>query len=250
MPQSSASKLPEWMTVVSDIEAFNRAAAGEFVNCATSAVREQGRFSVALSGGNTPRAVYSLLAEKYANSVSWEQVFVFFGDERHVPPDHPDSNFRMANESLLSRVPIPAKNIHRIQAELAAPMAADQYQATLREFFSLQESQLPQFDLVMLGMGEDGHTASLFPGTAALEETSRTVVANHVEKLQTDRVTLTFPVLNSARKVLIIIAGENKAPIVRDIVNSPEKYLYPIQRVRPQSGRLLWLVEQQAASLI
>ncbi|HKT51747.1 MAG TPA: 6-phosphogluconolactonase [Candidatus Angelobacter sp.] len=250
MTQSSVSKVPEWMAVVSDTEALNHAAASEFVNCATRAIRERGRFSVALSGGKTPRAIYSLLAEKYANSISWEQVFVFFGDERHVPPEHPDSNFRMANESLLSRVPIPAKNIHRVQAELAAPMAADQYQATLREFFSLQDGELPQVDLVMLGMGEDGHTASLFPGTAALEETSRTVVANHVEKLQADRITLTFPVLNAANEVLIIIAGENKAPVVRDIVNSPEKCLYPIQRVRPRHGRLLWLVEQQAASLI
>jgi 6-phosphogluconolactonase len=250
MTQSRISKLPEWMAVVSDAEALRHAAAGEFVNCATSAVRERGRFTVALSGGNTPRAVYSLLAEKYAHSLSWERVFVFFGDERHVPPDHPDSNFRMANESLLSRVPIPATNVYRIQAELAAPVAADQYQAGLQEFFSLRNGELPQFDLVMLGMGEDGHTASLFPGTAALEETSRTVVANHVEKLQTDRITLTFPVLNAATEVLIIIAGENKAPIIRDIVNSPEKCLYPIQRVRPRNGRLLWLLEQQAANLI
>lgn len=250
MAQSGVSKLPEWMTVVADTEALNHAAAGEFVNCATRAIRERGRFSVALSGGNTPRAIYSLLAEKYAHFISWEQVFVFFGDERHVPPDHPDSNFRMANQSLLSRVPIPAKNIHRIQAELAAPIAADQYQATLQEFFSLQDGELPRFDLVMLGMGDDGHTASLFPGTAALEETSRTVVANHVEKLQSDRITLTFPVLNATSAVLITIAGGNKAPIVRDIVNSPEKNLYPIQRVRPRNGRLLWLVEQQAASLL
>lgn len=250
MAQSSVSKVPEWMAVVSDTQALNHAAADEFVNCATTAFRERGRFCVALSGGKTPRAIYSLLAEKYADSVSWEQVFVFFGDERHVPPDHPDSNFRMANESLLSHVPIPAKNIHRVQAELAPPMAADQYQATLQEFFSLHDGELPRFDLVMLGMGEDGHTASLFPGTAALEETSRTVVANHVEKLQTDRITLTFPVLNSASEVLITIAGENKAPVIRDIVNSPEQNLFPIQRVRPRHGRLLWLVEQQAASLI
>ena len=250
MAQSSVSKLPKWMTVVPDIESLNHAAAGEFVNCANGAISERGRFTVVLSGGNTPRAIYSLLAERYAHTISWEQVFVFFGDERHVPPDHPDSNFRMANESLLSHVPIPAKNIHRVQAELAAPMAADQYQATLREFFSLQDGDLPQFDLVMLGMGEDGHTASLFPGTPALEETSRTVVANHVEKLETDRITLTFPVLNATSEVLIMIAGENKAPVVRDIVNSPERCLYPIQRVRPCNGRLLWLVEQKAASLI
>lgn len=250
MPQSSVSKVPEWMTVVSDREALNHAAATEFVNCATMAVRERGRFTVALSGGNTPRSIYSLLAEKYAHALSWDKIFVFFGDERHVPPNDPDSNFRMASESLLSRVPIPAKNVHRIQAEVDAHMAADQYQATLREFFSLQEGQVPRFDLVMLGMGEDGHTASLFPGTAALEETSRIVVANHVEKLQTDRITLTFPVLNAAAEVMVVIAGKNKARVIQDIVKSPQESLYPIQRVHPKEGRLLWLVEQEAAGLL
>ena len=250
MPERSVSKVPEWMTVVSDTEALNHAAATEFVNCATRAVRERRRFTVALSGGNTPRSIYSLLAEKYAHALFWDEIFIFFGDERHVPPNDPDSNFRMASESLLSRVPIPAKNVHRIQAEVDARMAADQYQATLREFFSLQNGALPRFDLVMLGMGEDGHTASLFPGTAALEETSRTVVANHVEKLQTDRITLTFPVLNAAAEVMVVIAGKNKARVIQDIVNSPQESLYPIQRVHPKEGRLLWLVEQEAAGLL
>jgi 6-phosphogluconolactonase len=250
MTQSSVSRLPEWMTIVQDIQALNQAAANEFVRCASNAVREQGRFAVALSGGNTPRAIYSLLAEKYANSLPWEQIFVFFGDERHVPPNDPDSNFRMANESLLSRVPIPAKNVHRIQAELNASTAADQYEATLREFFAPPNGQLPRFDLVMLGMGEDGHTASLFPGTTALEENSRLVVANHVEKLQTDRITLTFPLLNAAAEVMVAVAGENKARVVSDIVSSPQKTLYPIQRVDPRGGRLLWLVEQKAASSV
>ena len=250
MPQSSVSKVPEWMTVVSNTEALNHAAATEFVNCATRAVRERGRFTVALSGGNTPRNIYSLLAEKYAHALSWGKIFVFFGDERHVPPDDPDSNFRMASESLLSRVPIPAKNVHRIQAELDARMAADQYEATLREFFALSNGHLPRFDLVMLGMGDDGHTASLFPGTTALDENSRLVVANHVEKLQTDRITLSFPVLNAAAEVMVVIAGEKKAPVIREILSSSQRSLYPIQRVHPKEGRLLWLVEQEAASLL
>jgi 6-phosphogluconolactonase len=250
MKQSGIYRLPEWITVVSGNEALNHAAAADFVNCATRAIRQQGRFAVALSGGNTPRAVYSLLAEKYADSVSWSKVFVFFGDERHVPPDDNDSNFRMASESLLSRVPIPAENVHRIQAELDARTAADQYEVTLRQFFSVQKGQFPRFDLIMLGMGEDGHTASLFPGTAALNENTRLVVANHVEKLQTDRITSTFPVLNAAAEVLVIISGENKAAVLRDIIHSPENMLYPIQRVDPKDGRLSWLVEQKAASLI
>ena len=246
----SALKLPEWMTVVPDLDALNHAAANEFVSCATAAIRARGRFTVALSGGKTPRAIYSLLAEKFADSVPWHQVFVFFGDERHVPPDDPGSNYRMANEAFLCRVPIPAKNVHRIQAELPATMAADQYQSTLQEFFSFQNGRFPRFDLVMLGMGEDGHTASLFSGTTALDENSRLVVANHVEKLQTDRITLTFPVLNAAAEVMVAIAGQNKARVVRDIVNSPQENLYPIQRVHPNDGRLLWLVEQTAASLL
>ena len=246
----SALKLPEWMTVVPDLDALNHAAANEFVSCATAAIRAQGRFTVALSGGKTPRAIYSLLAEKFADSVPWHQVFVFFGDERHVPPDDPGSNYRMANEAFLCRVPIPAKNVHRIQAELPATMAADQYQATLQEFFSFQNGRFPRFDLVMLGMGEDGHTASLFSGTTALNENSRLVVANHVEKLQTDRITLTFPVLNAAAEVMVAIAGQNKARVVRDIVNSPQENLYPIQRVHPSDGGLLWLVEPTAASLL
>jgi 6-phosphogluconolactonase len=236
--------------VVPDLDALNHAAANEFVSCATAAIRARGRFAVALSGGKTPRAIYSLLAEKFADSVPWHQVFVFFGDERHVPPDDPGSNYRMANEAFLCRVPIPAKNVHRIQAELPATIAADQYQAALQEFFSLQNGQFPRFDLVMLGMGEDGHTASLFPGTTALDENSRLVVANHVEKLQTDRITLTFPVLNAAAEVMVAIAGQNKARVIRDIVNSPQENLYPIQRVNPNDGRLLWLVEQTAASLL
>jgi 6-phosphogluconolactonase len=250
MSQSGISPFPEWITVVSGTEALNHASAAEFANCAARAIHEQGRFAVALSGGNTPRAVYSLLAEKYADSISWNKVFVFFGDERHVPPDDNDSNFRMASESLLSRVPIPAKNVHRIQAELDARTAADQYEVTLRQFFSVQKGQFPRFDLIMLGMGEDGHTASLFPGTAALNENTRLVVANHVEKLQTDRITSTFPVLNAAAEVLVIISGENKAAVLRDIIHSPENMLYPIQRVDPKDGRLSWLVEQKAASLI
>ena len=250
MAQSGTSKLPEWLRVVSDVAALNRAAADEFARCAEDAVRERGRFTVALSGGNTPRAVYALLASEYKTAVPWDKMFIFFGDERHVPPEDAASNYRMANESLLSRVPIPAQNIHRIQAELDAQRAAEKYEETLKAFFNLKAGELPRFDLVMLGMGEDGHTASLFPGTDALHETARLAVANRVEKLDTERITLTLPVLNAAAEVMVIISGENKAEILNRVVHSGGMPEFPIQLVRPKNGRLLWIVERQAAKLI
>ncbi len=249
MTASPSPNLPEWLKVVPDIAALNRAAAEEFVRCATTAIRDHGRFAVALSGGNTPRSVYALLAGEYRSSLSWDRVFVFFGDERHVPPDHPDSNYRMAGEALFAQAPIPPQNIYRIQAELDADTAAMQYERALQEFFHLKEGERPRFDLILLGMGEDGHTASLFPGTAALKETSRLVVGNHVEKLQTDRITLTLPVLNAAAEVLVMIAGSAKAEVLSKICHSSVP-IYPIQLAHPANGRLLWIVERQAAGLI
>lgn len=243
-------KLPDWLTILPDVDTLNHAAAREFVSCAQAALRERGRFVVALSGGNTPRAVYSLLATEYATSVPWAHVFIFFGDERHVPPEHADSNYRMAKESLLSRVPIAMQNIYRVEAELAASIAAERYEAALRKFFMLKNNEAPRFDLILLGMGDDGHTASLFPGTVALQETSRLVVANWVKKFNTDRITFTLPVLNSAAEDLAIIAGDNKADVISRIVHSPETINYPIQMVRPKNGRLQWFMEKQAARLI
>lgn len=250
MGQSGTSKLPEWLKVVPDVAALDRAAADEFARCAENAIREHGRFTVALSGGNTPRAVFELLASEYKGLVPWGKTFIFFGDERHVPPQDAASNYRMASESLLSRVPIPAQNIHRIQAELNAVSAAEQYEETLKAFFALKTGEFPRFDLVMLGMGEDGHTASLFPGTQALQETARLVVANPVEKLGTERISLTLPALNAAAEVMVIIAGGDKAEILSRVVHSYSTAEFPIQLVRPKNGRLLWLVEQQAAKFI
>jgi 6-phosphogluconolactonase len=234
--------------IVPDNATLNRTAALEFHRVAEAAVGDRGRFSVALSGGNTPRGVYSLLAEEH-KELPWDKVHIFFGDERHVPPDDPDSNFRMASESLLTRVPIPEKNIHRILAEMDAIPAAQNYEAQLREFFHLATSEWPRFDLVLLGLGDDGHTASLFPGTAALNESSRTVAANWVEKLQTFRITLTFPVLNHAADVVFLVSGESKAEIVSEVLRPGEKK-YPSQGVQPENGRLLWLMDHDAARLL
>jgi 6-phosphogluconolactonase len=237
------------LKIVPDAASLYRAAADEFVSAARKAVAKKGRFGVALSGGNTPRGVYSLLAAE-GDSLPWSRIFVFFGDERCVPPDHPDSNYRMANESLLSRVPIPQENIFRVQAELPAEVAAQRYEDALRQFFRPAAGEFPQFDLVFLGMGEDGHTASLFPGSAALDERSRFVVANWVEKFKSYRITLTFPVLNNAAEVCFVVAGSGKAAVIHDIFAAGQREKYPAGRVRPVSGKLLWMVDREAAEML
>jgi len=234
--------------IVPDAVTLAREAAQEFHRLAETAVQERGRFSVALSGGNTPRSVYSLLASEH-KQLPWDRIHIFFGDERHVPPDHPDSNFRMASESLLSKVPIPEQNIHRIHAELEAEAAATEYDQQLRDFFHLVNNDWPRFDLIFLGIGEDGHTASLFPGSKALSEESSRVAANWVEKFKTFRITLTFPVLNHAAEVVFLVSSASKAQILSEILQ-PGSQKYPAQSVHPENGRLLWLVDEEAGSLL
>jgi len=193
--------------------------------------------------------VYAAWAERGKSTFPWPKTFFFFGDERSVPPDHPDSNFRMARESLFSKVPVPQENIFRIPAEVGATKAAEQYEKTLQEFFKLQTGQLPRLDLILLGIGEEGHTASLFPGSEALSETSRLVAPNWIEKLKTERITFTFPAINNAAETMFLVAGAAKATIVREIFLT-EGEQYPAQRVHPTHGRLLWMVDQPAASLL
>lgn len=234
--------------IVPDNTALARTAAQKFHSLSEAAVKERGRFSVALSGGNTPRSVYSLLASEH-KELPWHAIHVFFGDERHVPPDHPDSNFRMASESLLSKVAIPEKNIHRVCAELDPDAAAGNYDEQLRDYFHLIDHDWPRFDLVLLGLGDDGHTASLFPGSSAVNDSSKRVAANWVEKLQTFRITLTFPVLNSAAEVIFLVSGEGKAQILSEVLR-PGARKYPAQCVQPKSGRLLWLADQDAGRLL
>lgn len=238
------------LKVVADAPALYAEAAQEFSRCVEAAIAARGRFCVAFSGGNTPRGVYSLLAEKEKDALPWDRVYVFFGDERSVPPDHPDSNYRMARESLLSRVPIPAGNVFRVPAELPAGDAADRYERALREFFCLDASAWPSFDLIMLGLGEDGHTASLFPGSKALQEQAKLVAADWVEKFHTYRITFTYPVLNHGVEVLFLVSGQEKAQILRDIFDPVMKNRFPAQAVRPENGRLLWIADQDAAGLL
>jgi 6-phosphogluconolactonase len=238
----------ENVEVYPDAAALARAAAESVIALAAEAITARGRFSIGLSGGSTPRALYTLLAApEFAARVDWPNVHVFWGDERCVPPDHPDSNALMAREAWLNHVAIPASQIHRMRGESDPDQAAADYEQVLRAYFA----QGPRFDLLLLGMGDDGHTASLFPSTAALHETSRWVAPNYVEKLNTWRITLTPPAINSAANVRFLIAGESKAAVLRDVLRGPyQPEQYPSQLVRPASGRLVWMVDTAASALL
>jgi 6-phosphogluconolactonase len=197
--------------IFADANEVARAAALRFMELARAGVETNGRFSVALAGGSTPRRIYELLAGgDFAAQLDWSSVHIFFGDERCVPPDHADSNYRMANEALLSRVPLPEANVHRMRGEGDAVANARLYEDELRGYFG-DDAAWPEFDLVMLGMGDDGHTASLFPGTHALDVRAAWVTANWVEKFDAYRVTLTAPAINHARQVMFIVTGAGKA---------------------------------------
>jgi len=229
------------------------AAAEEFARVGRLAIGAQGRFSVALAGGSTPKSLYSLLASNYAD-FPWNRTFLFFGDERHVPPTDPESNFRMVNESLLSKISIPAANVFRVKAENPdATAAAADYETQLRNFFELKPSQFPRFDLILLGMGPDGHTASLFPDSEGLKEQSKLVIANWVEKFKTHRISFTLPVLNRAAEVIFLASGADKAEMLRQVLEdkaSEEKGTppFPAQQVQPQDGMVIWMLDDEAAS--
>lgn len=240
--------------VVQDLPALYREGAREFRRAATDAVNERGAFYVALAGGSTPRGMFSLLASvaTWRENIPWQHIHFFWGDERHVPPEHPDSNYRMANDALLSHVPVPVENIHRIPAELPySVQAAAEYERELVSVFALNSNELPQFDLVLLGMGTEGHTVSLFPGTKALHETNKLVVANWVGKLYAWRITLTAPVINHARNIVFMIGGQDKALALKGVFEGPiEPEQLPAQLINPTDGQLVWLLDQAAASLL
>jgi 6-phosphogluconolactonase len=226
------------------------AAAEEVVRAAEEAVAARGRFTIALSGGSTPKSLFNLLATNARTTLPWDRMFFFWGDERHVPPTDAESNYRMADEAMLSKIPVAAGNVFRIATENPhAAAAADAYEQTLRKFFQLGPGEFPRFDLILLGMGPDGHTASLFPGTAALQEKSRLVVANWVEKLKASRITLTLPVLNAARCVAFLVSGTDKADALKAVLegDAPGEQ-YPSKLVKPSDGKLIWLVDRAAAS--
>jgi 6-phosphogluconolactonase len=240
---------PEVRIVNTPTDLF-QAAAEEFLSQGNQAIAARGKFSVALSGGSTPRGLFSLLASGKIPSIPWDKIFFWWSDERHVPPGDPESNYRMANEALLSKVPVPAGNVFRVRAEEKdTKLAASEYEQALRRFFALRPGEFPRFDLIYLGIGPDGHTASLFPGSAGLEEKSRLVIANWVEKFKTDRITFTYPVLNASACVTFLVSGPDKAPVLREVLENPDRGL-PCQQVRPSHGRLVWLLDRAAASAL
>jgi 6-phosphogluconolactonase len=224
------------------------AAATEFTAQASAAVRANGKFTVALSGGSTPKTLYSLLARK--PNIPWDKICIFWGDERHVPPDNSESNYRMANEALLSKVPLRAENIFRIHGEEKdAATAALQYEQSVKDFFHLSAGEFPRFDLIFLGVGPDGHTASLFPGSEGLNETKRLVISNWVAKFNTDRITFTFPILNAAACVIFLLSGADKAATLHEVLEHDSADL-PSQKVGPVNGSLIWMVDEPAASTL
>ena len=236
-----------------DGAALARAAADDLARLAQESIAARGIFTIALSGGSTPKRLYSLLANDAPyRQLPWAKMNFFFGDERHVPPDDKDSNYLMAKETLFSSGLIPEENIHRVKAELSdAAAAAADYEAKLKAFFEvpMQLNGFPRFDLVLLGMGPDGHTASLFPGSPGLEEKSRWVIANPVEKFSTDRITFTFPVLNAARTIYLMVGGADKADKISEVLNpKPGGASYPVQRVAPVEGALIWMLDAAAAA--
>ncbi len=235
------------LQVYPDSAALAEAAAEHFVDHARQALAQRPRFAVALSGGTTPQAAYMRLAvPDFARQVDWPRVHIFWGDERCVPADHVDSDFRMAREALLNHIPLPPQNIHRLRGELEPRQAATDYAQDLRAFFG---EAAPCFDLVLLGLGEDGHTASLFPGTAALRENEKWVAANWVEKLHTWRLTLTPPVINQALQATFIVSGAHKAEIVCEVLTGPyQPEVWPAQLVKAR--QVVWLADAAAASLV
>jgi len=236
-----------------DSAAIARRASEIFVDAAKSAVAANGAFRVALSGGSTPKALNQLLAaEPLKSQLPWDNMHIFFGDERHAGPDDPDSNYRMTNETLFTRVPLQPTQIHRIMGEYPdTEKAAQEYEALLRKEFTLSAGQLPRFDLMFLGMGDEGHTLSLFPGTKALHDHGRLVMHNWVGKLYTERVTCTAPVANNSAQVVFMVGGAAKAPALKAVLEGPyEPEQLPSQLIKPTNGKLLWLLDAAAAKML
>ncbi len=240
------------LLVSSNAAELAQAAAKHITERAIAVVRERGTFSFVLAGGSTPRSVYSLLATSHRSEFPWQQTHFFWGDERHVPPTDPESNFRMAWESMLSRVLVPSENIHRIHAEDEdADNAARAYSEEIRAGLAVTSGALPVFDFVLLGIGPDGHTASLFPHTTALRVTDRLVVTNWVDKLKSIRITMTVPLLTNARETAFLVQGAEKAPAVKEILEGEYRPdLYPAQLIAKKASSVTWMLDQNSASLL
>ena len=238
------------LVVYPDSEQFIDGAAEFIVDCAAKAIAERGRFTIVLSGGSTPRPIYARLATPaYLDRIDWSLTYLFFGDERCVPPDDARSNYHMARETLLDHVPLPPANVHRIEGESDPAQSASIYEQELRGFF--RTASLPAFDLILLGLGDNGHTASLFPGTAALRETARWTVPQYVEVVSAWRVTFTAPLINAAHNIVFLVEGAGKAETLRRVLKGPyQPDVLPAQLIQPASGQLHWLVDAAAAAKV
>jgi 6-phosphogluconolactonase len=234
------------INVSPDVQTLIHESAERIVEAAGLAIRERGTFSIALSGGHTPQGLYEVLAsDAYRGRIDWAHVEIYFGDERCVPPSSDQSNYRMAFVAMLSEVPIPGAQVHRMRGEIEPQAAAKEYGELLKEKFG--DGGL---DLILLGMGDDGHTASLFPGTAALKEARHRCVANHVEKLSGWRITMTAPFINRAAAVMIIVAGADKTARLHEVLEGPrEPERLPIQLIQPETGTLTWMLDAAAAGM-
>ncbi|HET6973566.1 MAG TPA: 6-phosphogluconolactonase [Pyrinomonadaceae bacterium] len=222
--------------IYSNAEELARAAAEYFV--------AQCPETVALSGGSTPKLMFQVLADQFRDEVAWSNIQFFWSDERHVPPDNAESNYRMANEALLSHVPVSANNVHRIRSENPdAAAVASEYEQTI---IDVTRQTLPRLDLIFLGLGTDGHTASIFPGSEVLHETKRLVAAPYVEKFKSYRITMTLPLLNNGASIVFLVSGAEKAEIVKQVIQGEHKY--PAQAVKPTQGELIWMLDKDAAS--
>jgi 6-phosphogluconolactonase len=238
------------LRVFADGESFASGGADFIADFAAQAIAARGLFTLVLAGGETPRRVYaSLSSAPWRDRIRWSEVHVFFGDERCVPPADPRSNYRMARETLLDAVPLPAANVHRIRGEADPAVEAVRYEQEMTAFFNT--SSLPAFDLILLGLGADGHTASLFPGSAALRERERRVVADYVAATASWRVTFTVPTINAARQVAFLVAGSNKSRALCNVLRGPHQpETWPAQLIDPAAGGLHWLVDAAAAEQV
>ena len=241
------------LKIFPDGESLNVYAAEKIVETAKQSIEKRGQFTIALAGGSTPKSLYQLLSsDDFKKRIDWSKTFFFFGDERDVLPDNAESNFRMADENLFALLNIAEANVFRWQTELSdAEEIAEKYAGAVKNFFVLAGNKLPRFDLILLGMGNDGHTASLFPNTEALNEREKIAVANLVEKLNTTRLTFTFPAINNARNIFFLVKGADKGEALKTVLEGkfqPGKF--PAQAVKPTNGELFWLVDGEAAALL
>jgi 6-phosphogluconolactonase len=239
-------------TVTDDVPSLSRQVANHLLLQITEIVQKRGRARIAVSGGNTPKALFTLLAdptEPYRKDMPWQALELYWVDERTVGPNDPESNYRMTRESLLENVPLSPQQVFRMEGELPPEEAASRYEALIRNNFRLEGAETPRFDIITLGMGDDGHTASLFPHTKAIHEMGRIVVANHVPQKNTWRITLTWPVINQGGDVFFLVAGKDKAEVLERVLfgpNDPETL--PSQLIRPATGKLTLFLDQAAAA--